>query len=301
MLRSLGRTLYFLMQHPVHSRRPWRGLVAFARWQLAKRIGVPPVPKTLAFVNDSRLHVDLRHSDTVGVIYVGLTEFWDQGFVLHFVRAGDRFVDVGANIGTYAIAVAAATDAEIVAFEPVPSTYDALVANIALNHYGGRISAHRVAVDAAAGTVAMTIGLDTANHIVADRPHDDSTAVPTEAAPLDALLRGAPPTLLKIDVEGFESRVLDGARDTLADPRLLAIVIELNGSGAQYGIDDDAIHRRIIAAGFHSVRYSALDRTLTSLDDGRSPLGNTIYVRDLDAARARLEQARPFRVFGGEF
>jgi hypothetical protein len=33
-----------------------------------------------------------------GNIYCGLHEFADMGFVLHFLRPGDLFVDVGANI-----------------------------------------------------------------------------------------------------------------------------------------------------------------------------------------------------------
>lgn len=59
-------------------------------------------------------------------------------------------------------------------------------------------------------------------------------AVPTETVfmtTLDDALASRVPILLKIDVEGYESEVLDGAAQTLAAPALRGVLLELNGSG----------------------------------------------------------------------
>jgi len=50
---------------------------------------------------------------------------------------------------------------------------------------------------------------------------------------LGAVLDGRSPALIKMDVEGFESAVLAGAERALADPALLAVIMELNGSGVR--------------------------------------------------------------------
>ncbi len=50
---------------------------------------------------------------------------------------------------------------------------------------------------------------------------------------LGAVLDGRSPALIKMDVEGFESTVLAGAERALADPALLAVNMELNGSGVR--------------------------------------------------------------------
>jgi hypothetical protein len=50
-------------------------------------------------------NLDLPHifEKMSGNIYAGLHEFGDMAFVLHFLRAGDLFADVGANIGSYTV------------------------------------------------------------------------------------------------------------------------------------------------------------------------------------------------------
>ncbi|MCC2113072.1 MAG: FkbM family methyltransferase, partial [Hyphomicrobiales bacterium] len=68
------------------------------------------------------------------------------------------FLDIGANIGLYALRLAAAGVAEIHAFEPVKATFDQLSQNIALNDWEDRIAAHHCA--AGAEELQMTIDID---------------------------------------------------------------------------------------------------------------------------------------------
>ena len=62
---------------------------------------------------------------------------------------------------------------------------------------------------------------------------DHSVAVAVDA--LDVVAAGCAPTMLKIDVEGFEANVVAGASGLLAQRSLQAVLIELNGLGARYG------------------------------------------------------------------
>lgn len=133
------------------------------------------------------------------------------------------------------------------------------------------------------------------NHLLADgKSAEDVLAMPVRT--LDAVLEGRSPTLIKVDVEGFETQVLAGAERALADPGLLAVILELNGSGARYGFDEDALHRDLLGRGFATFRYHPLARTLEPLHGAKSGSGNTVYVRDAALLAERVRTARKYRL-----
>jgi hypothetical protein len=116
---------------------------------------------------------------------------------------------------------------------------------------------------------------------------------------LDYAVKGKSPTLIKIDVEGFEYEVLRGAERTLIAPSLIAIIIELNSSGKAYGFEDADIHSLLTNVGFSPFGYDPEGRTLTALA-GPKETGSTIYVRDVMIASARIRVGPRISVFGRE-
>ena len=90
-----------------------------------------------------------------------------------------------------------------------------------------------------------------------------------------------------------------GAREHLADPGLLALIMELNGSGARYGFDEDALHRDLLGRGFETFLYRPFERVLEPLHGARSGVGNTLYVRDAGRLAERVRTAPRFRLGTG--
>jgi len=275
-------------------------VAAFARWlrwQLGSRL--LPGPVLLPLVNGVRLLVQPGMTGATGNVYCGLHEFEDMALVLHALRPGDLLVDIGANVGSYSM-LGGATGAHCLSIEPIPSTFAWLTQNIAINALGDRVRALNLGLGRSEGQLRFTGGLDTVNHVVAEgKVAENVMEVPIRT--LDKVLNGESPALIKMDVEGFETEVLAGAERTLADPGLLAIVMELNGSGARYGFDEDALHRDVLARGFETYRYRPFERVLEPLNGARSGGGNTLYVRDVGRLAERVRSAPGFRLgIGGE-
>jgi FkbM family methyltransferase len=279
-------------RHPLTRRRPLGALARFLAWQVASRM--KPGEHIRPFVNDTRLAIRHGMHAATANIYVGLMEFEEMGFALHFLRRDDLFFDVGANIGTYCVLASAVCHARTLAIEPNPATQAALERNVELNELTDRVRIARLAAGARAGSAPITTGLDSLNHVAEADETSPTITVPVET--LDNLAGADVPILMKIDVEGFEAEVLAGAERVLADPRLKAVIIELNGSGARYGFSDADIHAGLLGFGFNPFRYDPLTRGLEPVRTFGAH--NTIYIRDLPFVAERLKSAPPFTVLG---
>lgn len=220
-----------------------------------------------------------------GNIYCGLHEFADMGLVLHMLRPGDQFIDVGANIGSYTVLASGVCRARTIAFEPDPDTAALLRRNIAANQLEDLVVVQESALGALNGEVEFTIGRDTTNQVLT------TGEAPTRRVAIKQLddIPGAHDAILmKIDVEGFEEQVLAGACDVLAHDALLAIESE-----GQEAAIVDTLNR----FGFERAFYDPTSRTLSREALSLAP-ANGLFVRDFAAVRARVAAAPKRKVAG---
>lgn len=151
----------------------------------------------------------------------------------------DVFFDIGANNGIYALMAAVATGCRVYAFEPHFGSYHVLVHNVFANDLQERVSAYPLAVSDKLGfdnlyLSAITAGKSLNNYGDA-RPSDKAlwNAVIPQAAvsiSIDEFVRatGVVPNHIKVDVDGIEPKIVAGARETLANPQLKSIMIEID-------------------------------------------------------------------------
>ncbi len=297
----LAGTLRFILRHPLSRGRRLASLARFLRWQIGARL--VPGPVAVDFVNDARLLAAPGLAGATGNVYVGLHEFEDMAFLLHALRPGDLFVDVGANIGSYTVLAAVGVGCGTIAFEPGMAAFSWLQRNIALNSIGRLVEPRQEAVGAEAGVSLMTAGLDTVNHMTPAGGVSGGSRgcrqVPVTT--LDGALQGRDVFLMKIDVEGFETAVVDGGARTFANPALRGVLMELIGGGGRYGYNENALRQRMAGFGFAEYRYDPFSRRLRSRsDDGikEGLSGNTLFLRDIDLVKERIETAPPFTVLG---
>ena len=257
----------------------------WARWQVASRLA--PGPILVPFVGNTRLVAHPGETGITGNIYYGLAEYEDMAFTLHLLRPGDQFIDVGANVGTYTVLASGVAGAFTDAFEPIPATAARLEYNVVVNGLGRLVTVHRVGVGSCPGVLRFSVTEDTVNHVASeDEPAEE---FPVET--LDRMLLHNAPTLIKIDVEGFEPEVLAGASDLLKSKSLLALIVEINSSYRRYGFSLEDLIKPVSNAGFEPCSYDPNSRLLTGLSTPDKNSGNTIFVRDRRAAEERLTTA----------
>jgi FkbM family methyltransferase len=152
--------------------------------------------------------------------------------MLENMKRSRCFVDVGANCGVYTILGCASNPSlRVVAVEPVPKVFAALVNNVRQNGVDPRVVLLNVAVGDSNGTVpfheaeAPAMGSLSVSGYHGQR----GRLIRVECRTLDSIVEelNVAPDFLKIDVEGFAHAVLAGASRTLSKfrPR---IIIEAN-------------------------------------------------------------------------
>lgn len=272
-LRTAGRTVARIWTHP--GRRPRvSGLSRYFAWQLWQR--TIRRPWTVELIDGIRIRCYPHSPAASAVIYYGLADHAEMHFLRDYLRPGDTFVDVGANVGVYSLLACSVPGVSVVALEPSAKSFARARENIALNGLEYRVRLIRAAAGAAARTAMFTTGLDVLNRLLDEG--SQAPAEPVEVTTLDALgLERV--ALIKIDVEGWEAEVLEGAR-ALIDSHRPVLIVEFNQPA-----ELERIRRSI---GYKWVDYRPGSRSLEESDPTGRIAHNLILVPDLESARARL-------------
>lgn len=177
------------------------------------------------------------------------------------------FMDIGANVGWYSLNVARRfPEATVHAFEPVPGIFRNLEKNLAVNALP-RITAHNLGFMEKGGRLEFYYDPSISGRTSARNLADDSGAgaVSCEVKRLDDFVaeEGVFPDLLKVDVEGAELFVFQGAQATLAGHRPVVFTEMLRKWAAKFGYHPDAILDLFSGLGYRC--YFAEGGTLVEL------------------------------------
>jgi FkbM family methyltransferase len=133
-------------------------------------------------------------------------------------RPGLVFADVGANIGLFTVVIAASvgTTGHVYAFEPEPVNFAQLERNVARNRLTN-VTAEQLAIGAAPSILTLHVkaGSIGTHTLLAGPKTEAEQEISVEVKDLDSYFRRQErwPELVKVDVEGFEPRVFEGAHE----------------------------------------------------------------------------------------
>ncbi len=167
-------------------------------------------------------------------------------------------LDIGCHKGEVLdLLLAAAPNGSHYGFEAIPAMADALRIKYSRDIAVGRVVIKDVALSDTAGTATF-------NHVISnpaysglqrrsyDRPDEVDEQITVKTARLDDLL---PATcrvdLIKLDVEGAELLVLEGARETLRRTRPIVVFEHGLGATDAYGATPEAVFDLLAACGLH--------------------------------------------------
>lgn len=178
-----------------------------------------------------RLWVDLADRFVSLGCLLGDYEPSETRFILSNLASGDVFLDIGANVGWFSVLAAdrVGPTGRVHAFEPRAETARLLDRSIADNGFSDRVTLHVTALGAEDGESRL-LGSETSTNLGgfrlardADEAFPRMTSETVSLTALDSLPIEAPVRLIKLDVEGAEPQVLEGARRLIARDRPLIL------------------------------------------------------------------------------
>ncbi len=247
MGKRFGRTLSRFVIALTAVEKPWRRAdtrlrvseYLLPRHRIASRLGplvfVTTHPQALLYPHDFAT----REPETLT---------WIEAF-----ETPCRFWDVGANIGVFSLYAGLRPGVEVCAFEPAAASYGALCRNIEANDLGARVRAYCVALSDRTQLGSLNLsGTNAGSVFNAFASTEDCFGNEIEVVfrqgmvgfsvdDFRRLFRLPAPNYLKIDVDSTEERILAGASETLRDPDLRSVLIELEAS-------DTARNHRLMGA-----------------------------------------------------
>jgi len=175
------------------------------------------------------------------------------------VKPGDIVWDIGANVGLYTALFLDATgkDGYVVAFEPTLVCFTTCCDKF---KDFPRVIINNIAMGDTDGVISMVVDanpLGVTHHIVSDDKNRSSNTQTVQIRTAKSVVLENPhhfPSVVKIDVEGYEGRVLDGFGAILSDKRLRCIGIEVHfGMLDSLGERDrpKTMEKQLLRYGFH--------------------------------------------------
>lgn len=161
-------------------------------------------------------------------------------FFKRYLRTGDAFIDIGANIGLFTILSAklVGENGSVFSFEPVNATYNRLIENIELNHLQN-VKSYQLALSNNDGSFEMMVskeGYDAWNSMgkpIAGGSFGKEKINTEKFDNIFSMHNHSNISLIKIDVEGWEMNVLKGGRNFFSEKNSPTLMLEFCDKAAE--------------------------------------------------------------------
>jgi FkbM family methyltransferase len=242
-----------------------------------------------------RLYAD---SEICRLIYYRHFESVERAFLNSFLQPGDVFVDVGANIGLFTLIAAnrVGSTGQVIAFEPTAVTYRRLLHNVQINRFK-QVKCLQLALsdgDGALELMQSVDGFDAWNSLARPTMGKAFTSERVHAVGWDQYAKQqdliGSVTMMKIDVEGWETRVLSGGQEMFARSDAPVLQVEFSDEAASgAGVSCHILYRTLEGFGYRMFIYKPEICAIVP-DSMREeyPYVNLIAAKNPDFVNARL-------------
>lgn len=219
-----------------------------------------------------RLWVNLADFAISWAIIKNEFETAETSFVQQYVKSGDSVLDIGTNIGFYALLFSklVGPQGKVIGFEALDFLYDAAVKSVDENGFS-HCTIHNVALGSEKGTAQLIYAPGSTNWGGAFLSFDgvglpDHTAIPIPVAPLSDFLEAKRLDFIKIDVEGAEHLVLSSCIDHINETKPI-IMSEIHRQQMQRvsGVEPSAYIAMLNSVGYRCYQIDNKGRLGTPL------------------------------------
>lgn len=249
---------------------------------------------------DNDLYIVLYNDSILcKLIYFGFEET-ELSFLKKYLRKGDTFFDIGANIGLYSLYASEIIGETGVtyAFEPTPTTFIRLVENINLNNYKN-IKAINIGFSNKKMLADFNIsndGYDAWNSFAKLNQLQNSSTIKVNVETLDSFIieqNISKIDLVKLDVEGWEKFVLEGGSKLLSSKKPPVFLIEFTEEHAfAAGYYCGELYDCMCSFGFEWYSYNSSTNTLIKEKKKlHYPWENLIAIKNYENCRNRINSS----------
>ncbi len=268
LIQIISRDLKKIYSHPYNQQNKLSALFRYIKYLYFK---FNKVERTQLNVWGNRTLVWYKDSKQgMWLLFNYIIDWEEYKLIENLSKPDSVIVDVGANVGYYTLWVSKFNyNGKVYAFEPNELNYKRLCENIASNSSDHQIIPVKNAVSNFSGFVSMTSELDTLNHILKVDDASNLETVQVECITLDQFAeKNAIQHIdfLKIDVEGFEWEVLDGAKKMLETSSIGIVQVEINNALDNSGHTSQQLLDLLLANGYALCKYSVEENRLVKID-----------------------------------
>lgn len=228
------KSLISILNHPNNSDKKIKTLFKLLFWKVNQIFFHVPA---IVELTQNRKCICYTDSSNGGlVVYSKLFDYSEMTYLLKKLKPEDTFIDVGANIGVYTLlASSVITKGMIHAFEPYGQSKQRLLENLRLNDVTNVQVVEKIVSDK---TGYEYLGIEKEseiNHIIYS--HDDKKIKISSITLDDYIFKNKinKVSILKIDVEGAEMKVLKGIEKNIQKGKIQRILLELNRNNQFFG------------------------------------------------------------------
>lgn len=263
-----------IKKHPISGASPLSGISRYLYFNILQSIF--PKPRVYNWINKLKFYAEKGDAGIVGNIYYKLMDYEESMFLIDHLKEEDLFIDVGANLGHYSLLASGICKAKVIAIEPIERTFNKLSKNVELNNLSDKVSIIKCGVGDKEETLSFTTNRSVMNRVA---NKGEKNTVEVEVKTLNNLLKGLHPTFIKIDVEGFELKVIKGANEIFDNPSLKYLLVEFNGSGNNYNLNDEDVYNLILSYNFTPINYNPKLKRIEFRESYNQNKFNTLFIK----------------------
>lgn len=260
----------------------WQRFVAILSRSTVDRVVIGDGRATFYYKDGSAFHASTSRRSVSGSQFsYGDYEPHETRLMGELAQPGWTVVDAGANFGWHAIHLAhrVGPNGRVFAFEPIPSTFEELAANVALNNCTN-LHACALALGDADENVTFYLPRIDWGAGAASQFLDMGEKIGVHMVRLDDVLEEqavAHVDFIKADIEGGELNLLRGAERVLASGRPTILIEIVDIHCRRFGHAPKDVVRFLTDRGF-SGRYVSDNGALEAVDPHNLPNGNYLFV-----------------------